>query len=80
MAGIISIRMGDREVKAIERDFEVSKEEWNVYKLLDGGTVRIKTSAMKIFQVVDEDGSPQYTSEGDLLMVVRHKSDIVVRA
>ncbi len=53
------------------------REDWNEYKLLDGGRVRIKTTGARIFRVVDENGNQQYNDQGEPELVVRHKSDIV---
>ena len=39
MSNIVTINVGGQELRAIERDFGIGKEEWNEYKLLDGGTV-----------------------------------------
>ena len=77
MRRIIKVRVGNEILHGIEREFEVTREEWNSYKLLDGGTVRLKTSTLKIIQIVDEEGNPQYDEQGDPRMVVRHRSDIV---
>ncbi len=71
------ITLGDREVLAIEQQFEIGREDWNEYKLLDGGRVRIKTTVARIFRVVDENGNQQYNDQGEPELVVRHKSDIV---
>ena len=79
MSNIVTMNVGGQDLKVIERDFSIAKEEWNEYKLLDGGTVRIKTSALKIFQVVDDQGRSQYTTHGDLHIIVTHKTDVVVR-
>lgn len=72
----IQIANGE-ERDAIELDFEVQKEEWDEYKLLDGGRVRLKTSALKMFRVLDTQGKPDYTPDGDPLIVVRHNTQIV---
>ena len=77
MAGPQKIRVGDNEVLAIEAQFEIGREEWNEYKLLDGGTVRVKTTVQRIFRIVDAEGKQKYSDEGDPQVIVRHKSDIV---
>ena len=33
---ILKVQVGDTERNAIEVDFEIGKEDWNVYCLLDG--------------------------------------------
>ena len=64
-------------VFGIERTFEISAEPWCVYKLLDGGKIRLKTAAMKIYQLTDREGKPQLTPKGEPLYSVQHKTDVV---
>ena len=47
-----------KPTKAIERDFTIREENWSAYDLLDGGLIRLKTTALKILQVVDDEGKP----------------------
>ena len=61
----------------IERDFEIEREQWSVYRLLDGGTVRVKTSVQKIYQVVDADGTPVHDQSGLPVYAAAHKSEVV---
>ena len=77
MALIIKVKSGSQELDAMEADFEIGREEWNQYKLLDGGTVRVKTTVSRIYRVVDEQGNPRYNQDGSPLIVVAHKSDVV---
>lgn len=72
----IQIANGE-ERDAIELDFEVHKEEWAEYKLLDGGQVRLKTSALKIFRILDVDGNLANDPNGDPFIMVRHNTQIV---
>ena len=71
------IKVGDREVNAREEDFEIVREDWNEYRLLDGGSVRVKTTVARIFRVLDEEGRPVYDQDGDPQVVVRHNTQIV---
>ena len=71
------IKVGDREVNAREEDFEIVREGWNEYRLLDGGSVRVKTTVARIFRVLDDDGRPIYDQDGDPQVVVRHNTQIV---
>ena len=71
------IKVGDQEFTAIEEQFEVAREEWNEYKLLDGGVIRLKTSVQRIFRIVDEDGNQLYNDVGDPHVIVRHRADVV---
>ena len=61
----------------IEREFEIDREQWNVYLLLDGGTVRVKTSVQKIYQVVDAEGTPVHDQSGLPVYAASHKSEVV---
>ena len=47
-------------------DFEIGREEWNEYKLLDGGVIRVKLVVTRIYQVLDEDGKPVPNQDGSL--------------
>ena len=71
------IRLRDREVWAIEQQFEIAREDWNEYKLLDGGTVRLKTTIHRILRIVDEDSNQIYNEQDEPQIIVRHRSDIV---
>ena len=71
------IKVGDREVNAREEDFEIVREDWNEYRLLDGGSVRVKTTVARIFRVLDDEGRPVYDQDGDPQVVVRHNTQIV---
>ena len=46
MPRIVKLKLVDGEVNGVEQDFEISREEWNEYKLLDGGVIRMKTSVL----------------------------------
>ena len=61
----------------VERDFEIEREQWNVYRLLDGGTVRVKTSVQKIYQVVNAEGNPVHDQTGLRVYAASHKSEVV---
>ena len=67
------------EVDAVELDFNVTREEWNEYKLIDGGVVRVKTNVQRIFAVLNPDGTRRKQPDGSPALVVAHKSDVVAR-
>ena len=77
MARIVKVRVGDKELHAIEQQFEIGREEWNEYRLLDGGVIRVKASVQKIYRIVDAEGNPQMTPDGDPHVMVRHTAQIV---
>lgn len=68
------VRVDNVEYDAREVDFEIVHEDWNEYNLLDGGRVRIKTNVQKIFRILDPEGKPANTADGDPHIVVRHSS------
>ena len=80
MPRIVKIGVHGQEVEAMEMDFEIGREEWNEYKLLDGGTIRVKTTVSRIYRLVDSEGAPKYDADGNPSFVVMHKSDVVSRA
>ena len=77
MPSIVTITLNGQPAKAIEREFTIRQENWNSYDLVDGGIVRLKTTALKILQVVDDKGIPRYAQDGSPMFVVQHKSDVV---
>ncbi len=77
MPRIVKVKVDNQEVDAIEQQFEIGREEWNEYKLLDGGVVRLKTTVQRIYRLVDSEGRPAYDEQGDPNVIVRHKSDVV---
>lgn len=78
MARVIKMQLANGEEReAFELDFEIQNEQWDEYKLLDGGRVRMKTSAQRMFRVLDAQGNPAYTPEGDPFILVRHNTLIV---
>jgi len=77
MAKVIRLKIGDQEHSAIEQPFEIAKEDWNEYRLLDGGTVRVLTNVQKIFRILDDAGKPVTTAEGEPFLFVRHVTQVV---
>lgn len=71
------IRMGDVMLDVSEEDFEIVKEDWSEYRLLDGGSVKIKTTVQRIFRVLDAQGNPKKNEDGDPEVVVRHAAQVV---
>lgn len=71
------VKVGDQEFDTIEVNFEIEDEYWNVYNLVDGGTVRLKTTVQKILRILDADGNPTFTPDGDPNIMIRHRTDVV---
>ena len=71
------IKVRDQEYDAIDLDFQIAREEWNEYTLLDGGRVRMKTSPQRMYRVLDADGKPANNEQGEPFIIVRHNTTIV---
>lgn len=61
---------------AIELDFETTKESWNLYRLTDGGHVRMRTVPVKMFRLLDENGQPASEPNGEPRIVVQHQTTV----
>lgn len=77
MARHIKVNIDNQEYDAVEQDFEIKREEWNEYRLLDGGVVRVKTTVQKIARILESDGKPAYTSDGDPFFLVTHNTQVI---
>lgn len=60
-----------------EEDFEPVREDWNEYHLTDGGRVRVRTTVTKIMRVLDANGQPKYTADGDPEVLVASASQVI---
>ena len=38
------VTVAGKEYQVLDMDWEVTAEQWNEYKLLDGGVIRLKTT------------------------------------
>jgi hypothetical protein len=74
----MKVKLGDREYDAREEEFEIFREEWNEYRLMAGGRLRLKTIVHKIYQVLDDDGKPLIGPDGEYVVFVKHNSQVVV--
>jgi hypothetical protein len=77
MSRQIKINIGGVEYNGQEVDFKIINEDWNEYELYDGGRVRLKTTAQKIVRVLDAQGKPAFTPDGDPHVLVRHNTQVV---
>lgn len=68
---------GGGEVPVRDVEFEPVTEPWCVYKLTDGGTVRIRATALVISRLLDPDGKPAYMPDGQPSVWVQHNVTIV---
>ena len=62
---------------AVPLDFEIGREEWNQYRLLDGGTVRVKTTVLRMVQLLDAAGNLAVNDDGTPRIQIRHRVDVV---
>jgi hypothetical protein len=66
------IKVGDRIIEGEIIDFEIVKEDWSIYKLADGSTIRVKTVATRFIKTNEftPDGEPtyQFQSMGPLMI------------
>jgi hypothetical protein len=67
----VSVKIGDKVVDGEVIDFETVKEDWSVYKLADGSTIRFKPVVYKIVRTNESnsDGEPIYHIEWSPMMV-----------
>lgn len=64
----------DGEVDATEIEFQIRKEDWNEYQLMDGTTIKMKLVVSEIFRiegVYDDEGNPAYQIKSTNLPVVK---------
>ena len=63
-----------RQVEAKEVDFEISKENFNEYQLLNGDVIKFKTVVTSIHEIVDEkepNGDPIYNIQSTNIVVLK---------
>jgi hypothetical protein len=77
MPRIVKMQIATGEVDAYELDYETVSENWNLYKLPDGRTVRVKVYVSRISQVVDADGSEQFNADGSPFLIASNRVEIV---
>jgi len=78
MSTIKTITMTDgSQAKAQEIEFKLQHEDWSQYVLPDGTVVKLKTTVLKILQVLDNDSKPARTAEGDPYLIVNHRTDVI---
>jgi len=75
----MKVRLNGQEVEGQEVDFEIGREEWAEYKLLDGGTIRVKTVVSRIIQIFDEDGTPVRNQDGGLRYAIASQVHIIAK-
>ena len=76
---IQTIKVDGKDIKVKEIDFETVKDEWDEYKLLDGGTVRVKTVIRSIFYLVDDKGNSLLDPDGNPQVSTRSSTQVVYK-
>ncbi len=64
-----------QEFDATEVDFQIRKEDWNEYQLMDGSAIKMKLVVSDIFKVLDK-----YDDENNPIYVVKSKNVVTVRS
>ena len=59
----------------VELDFEVIKEPWNKYNLMDGSNLKTKTVLMKVSRRTPEQGKPSYNIRSKNLVTAYNVPD-----
>jgi hypothetical protein len=62
----------------IEVPFEIVKEPWAEYEMLDGGHLRVRYVLQRLFVQVDSEGTPMTDDQGDPKVVVQAQPVSVV--
>jgi len=60
----MKLTVNGKEQEVSEVDFDIGSEHWNEYKLLDGGTVRVRIVVSKIYRVFDDNGKESWNQDG----------------
>ncbi len=71
------MNIGGNQRNVREASFDTVKEDWNEYQLESGSRVRVKVIVHKIFLMLDAEGKPAFTDEGDPEVAVRHPIQVV---
>lgn len=64
-----TIQFKDKEVEGTEVSFETIREEWNVYRLTDGTTLKFKAVVANIIRLDDE-----HNDVGDPIYIVNSRN------
>ncbi len=64
-----------KEVDATEVEFQIRKEDWNEYQLMDGSAIKIKMVVGRVLRVQGE-----YDNEGNPVYVVKSQNMLMVNS
>lgn len=75
-----TINVNGQDLEVVDVSFDAAKpESWNEYELADGGRIRIKLVVTRVLQVLDPDGKPAKTPDGDRFLVVQSNNQMIVQ-
>ena len=77
MAEIREIEIDGVKHRAVELPYEIDREDWAEYKFADGDRARVKTTVIRMFQVIDGDNKPVRRPNGDRAIIVEHETTAV---
>ena len=66
-------------LEAVELGFTQIREDWNEYRMDNGIHVRIRTTPVKFFIAVDENGEPRNNVTGDPYIISRQNIQVISR-
>lgn len=71
MSKVIEMVVDGVTRQAIEVPFEIVKEPWAEYQMLDGGALRVRHILQRVFVVLDDAGKQMVDDGGDPIVVIR---------
>ena len=66
-----------KEYEVREESYDVIREDWAEYLMASGVRVRVKPQVVKLFRILDDNGQPAFTPQGDPFVIVRHQVVLV---
>lgn len=72
MSKPVVVKLRGEDVNAVDLDFEIKKEDWNVYETEDGATIKMKlvVSSITRTEKFDAEGNPVYVVKSTNLLNV----------
>ncbi len=64
-------------LSAVECTFSVIQEAWSQYQVSDGGIIRMRSTALRIYRVVGDDGRPSFLPDGQRDYIVTQQTQMV---
>lgn len=72
MSKPVVVKLRGEDINAVDLDFEIKKEDWNIYETEDGATIKIKlvVSSIARTEKFDAEGNPVYVVKSTNLLNV----------